>query len=198
MAKKKADGPGKASKDKRDWMDEIEVTGEKLVAEVKKLAADAKVQRIRVIEPDGRLVGALRERDVVGALNRELLRQDALMARVHHGPEHDRQRDFFELPAGYGLATVEAAPLQGGTLKDLDLPRRLGVRVLAGDQWDEQAGPHRRVPAKAALLLGSRDRLVVMGPAEHLEDLSRDELGDIDLTVEVTRELPRDEPTGST
>ena len=38
---------------KRDWKEEIEVTGEKLVAEVKRLAADAKVQRIRVIEPDG-------------------------------------------------------------------------------------------------------------------------------------------------
>lgn len=37
----------------RSWIDEIEVKGEELVARVKQLAADNKVKRIRVVEPDG-------------------------------------------------------------------------------------------------------------------------------------------------
>lgn len=38
---------------KRTWIEEIEVAGEELVARVKQLAADNKVKRIRVVEPDG-------------------------------------------------------------------------------------------------------------------------------------------------
>ena len=36
-----------------DWIEEIEVAGEKLVEEVKRLAAEGKVRRIRIYEPDG-------------------------------------------------------------------------------------------------------------------------------------------------
>ena len=38
---------------KRTWIEEIEVASEELVNRVKQLAADNKVKRIRVIEPDG-------------------------------------------------------------------------------------------------------------------------------------------------
>ena len=41
------------SNGKRTWIEEIEVASEELVARVKQLAADNKVKRIRVIEPDG-------------------------------------------------------------------------------------------------------------------------------------------------
>lgn len=37
----------------RTWMEEVEVAGDELIARVKKLAADSRVKRIRVIEPDG-------------------------------------------------------------------------------------------------------------------------------------------------
>ena len=37
----------------RDWVEEIEVSGEKVVAEVKRLASETKVRRLRVLEPDG-------------------------------------------------------------------------------------------------------------------------------------------------
>ncbi|NNF71310.1 MAG: DUF4342 domain-containing protein [Rhodobacteraceae bacterium] len=40
-------------KKERSWKEEIEVSGDKLVAEVKRLAAESQVRRIRVIEPDG-------------------------------------------------------------------------------------------------------------------------------------------------
>jgi hypothetical protein len=37
----------------RTWKEEIEVKGDELVARVKQLAADSRVTRIRVVEPDG-------------------------------------------------------------------------------------------------------------------------------------------------
>ena len=37
----------------RTWIEEIEVAGEELVSRVKQLAADNKVKRVRIIEPDG-------------------------------------------------------------------------------------------------------------------------------------------------
>lgn len=40
-------------KSSRTWIEEIEVAGEELVARVKQLAADGKVKRIRIVEPDG-------------------------------------------------------------------------------------------------------------------------------------------------
>ena len=46
----------KAQVDKRTWTEEIEVTGEELIANVKRLAAEGKVSRIRLIEPDGNIV----------------------------------------------------------------------------------------------------------------------------------------------
>ena len=37
----------------KTWIDEIEVKGDELVGRVKQLAADNRVKRIRVVEPDG-------------------------------------------------------------------------------------------------------------------------------------------------
>ena len=37
----------------RTWIEEIEVAGEELVARIKQLAADNKVKRVRIVEPDG-------------------------------------------------------------------------------------------------------------------------------------------------
>lgn len=41
------------SKKTRTWIEEIEVAGEELVSRIKQLAADNKVKRVRIIEPDG-------------------------------------------------------------------------------------------------------------------------------------------------
>jgi Domain of unknown function (DUF4342) len=46
----------KAEADKRTWTEEIEVASEELIASVKRLAAEGKVSRIRLVEPDGDIV----------------------------------------------------------------------------------------------------------------------------------------------
>lgn len=43
----------KSSKEKHSWTEEIEIASDKLVAKVKELAAESRVKRIRVLEPDG-------------------------------------------------------------------------------------------------------------------------------------------------
>ena len=48
-----AEDQNSEEKKSRTWIEEIEVKGDELVARVKQLAADNKVKRIRVIEPDG-------------------------------------------------------------------------------------------------------------------------------------------------
>ena len=44
---------GKDKGSKKTWTEEMEVTGDKLVAYVKNLAEEGQVRRIRVTEPDG-------------------------------------------------------------------------------------------------------------------------------------------------
>ncbi len=41
---------------KRSWTEEIEVAGDKLLGEVKRLAAEGQVKRIRITEPNGDLI----------------------------------------------------------------------------------------------------------------------------------------------
>lgn len=46
----------KTPEPKRTWTEEIEVAGDELVARVKHLAAEGKVSRIRLVEPDGDII----------------------------------------------------------------------------------------------------------------------------------------------
>lgn len=41
---------------KTTWTENVELVGDELIASVKKLAAEGKVRRIRIIEPDGDIV----------------------------------------------------------------------------------------------------------------------------------------------
>ena len=41
---------------KRTWTEEIEVAGDQLLASVKRWAAEGKVRRVRITEPDGDLI----------------------------------------------------------------------------------------------------------------------------------------------
>lgn len=127
---------------------------------------------VAVVGPEGHMVGIVTERDVMGALNREILRRDVGLARVASGPASDRSTDFFELPPGYAMTSLPSADVAGRTLAELDLTNRLGVVVLAVDIWDESLGRHRRVPPSADTVLGPRDGYVVMGPANLVKTLA--------------------------
>ncbi|MCB9679489.1 MAG: chloride channel protein [Alphaproteobacteria bacterium] len=132
------------------------------------------LEELPVVDEHGKLVGVLTERDVVAAYHREVLRKESLLARIESGMDAERRVDFLELPEGQRLGVMEVtAAYAGRTLRDLDLPGKFGVTVVAVDVWDPDRGRHGRIAARADLALHAQDRLVVLGPEPAVQDLCR-------------------------
>lgn len=121
-----------------------------------------------VLDDTGRLVGIATDRSVFAGLNRAILRRDT---QLESGAADDRRTDPVALPDGFEVATLDIGSAAGLCLEDLDLPRRLGVTVLAVDGWSEADQQFVRRPPSAAVRFGPRDRLVVIGPTEKLAAL---------------------------
>ena len=156
------------------------------VAEALPLFFRAEVDDLPVIDLQGRLLGVLSERDVVGALDREVLRHDALLARVQSDePDGGRHTDFFELPPGQVMRSIEVGEAMAGqTLRELLLTRRYHATVIAVSREDPVTGRNLRLPADADLVLIAGDRLVVVGPREDIDALGIDQ-DDLAETEEV-------------
>ena len=124
------------------------------------------LDELPVLNAEGELIAILKERDIFGAYHREVLRKDALMARIQTSPDdQNRWKNFLELPEGYIMDVVEVdGQLVGHTLRELRLPIRFHVTVVAVSVLDPDSGKHRRLPSEADLLLKKGDKLVVMGP----------------------------------
>jgi CIC family chloride channel protein len=148
----------------------------------------ADLDELPVIDREGRLVAVLRERDIFGAYHREVLRKDALMARIQTSPgDQNRWKNFLELPEGYIMDVVEVdGQLVGHTLRELRLPARFEVSVVAVSVLDVASGRHHRRPSEADLVLKRGDRLVVMGPVVNVLALQAAE-ADHDATESVPR-----------
>lgn len=150
---------------------DVPVLGERqTVGEALRLFFEADMDELPVVDADRRLVGVLHERDVIGALDREVLRHDALLARIQSGEPGNLRTDFFELPPGHAMRAVTVTEaLAGQDLRALGLTRRYHVTVLAVVRTED--GHERRLPADADLVLVAGDRLVVLGPVDDLDDL---------------------------
>jgi CIC family chloride channel protein len=115
-----------------------------------------------------RLVGVVTRRDILGALDREILGRGALMARVTTVGHEPHEIDYLELPERHRLATIDVTPeLVGKTLAQADLRRRHAISVLAVSRVAEDGSVRRWVPA-ADEPLRRGDRLIVMAPEESL------------------------------
>ncbi len=146
------------------------------------------LDELPVVDDNGELIAILQERDIFGAYHREVLRKDALMARIQTSPEdQNRWKNFLELPEGYIMDVVEVdGQLIGHTLRELRLPIRFRVTVVAVSILDPETGKHRRLPAEADVFLKKGDKLVVMGP---VLDVLALQAGEVDH--EVTESVPR-------
>jgi CIC family chloride channel protein len=124
------------------------------------------LDELPVLNAQGELIAIIEERDIFGAYHREVLRKDALMARIQTSPiDQNRWKNFLELPEGYIMDVVEVdGQLVGHSLRELRLPARFDVTVVAVSILDQDTGKHRRLPASADVLLKRGDKLVVMGP----------------------------------
>jgi CIC family chloride channel protein len=126
----------------------------------------ANLDELPVLNAQGELIAKLEERDIFGAYHREVLRKDTLMARIQTSPaDQNRWKNYLELPEGYIMDVVEVdGQLVGHTLRELRLPMRFRLTVVAVSVLDPDSGKHRRLPAEADLILKRGDKLVVMGP----------------------------------
>jgi len=136
-----------------------------------RLFAASHVDEIAVVDRDDprKLIGTLREWDVVEQHGREMMRRDlagglgASMTAVSQGGRID-------LGGGFALQQIPAPPSAfDRSLRDLDLRSRLGVQVLLIRAMRTSAV---RVPGADDLVIEG-DALVVAGSVESIDSLER-------------------------
>ena len=161
-------------------LQDIEQTGCRCVLPSKPLAdcmSDFQLagsDELPVVDAEGRFIGALHDRDIVGAYHREVLRKEGLLARVEGGPCSARRVDFVQLPDGEVVDSIRVdGALRGRTLADLELPARFGLTVLAVNEFDTGQRVHQRRHVSCTRPLLAGDRLIVVGLAEGVDELKR-------------------------
>jgi CIC family chloride channel protein len=106
-------------------------------------------------EVDRRFLGIVTRRGVLGAFDREVLRRNALLAKMR--TVEGTGFDYFELPAESQMAKVPVpAKMVGKSLQEF------GVSVIAIQRIDKSGREHRIAP-HAETVLERSDVLVVMG-----------------------------------
>jgi CIC family chloride channel protein len=116
-----------------------------------------------------RIVGAIHERDVLEAYNREMLSRDLAGGVTSRVGLAERGR-VVDLGGGYLLAEIEAPhAFAGRTLRELDVRARLGIQVLLL-RSSERDRESLHVPSPDDRVRAS-DRLVIAGPAASVSRL---------------------------
>jgi len=119
-----------------------------------------------------RFLGVVTRRDILGAVDREILGRSALLARVSHPAGPSDEVDYFEPPENHRLGSVEAPQdLVGKTLAESRLREDHDVLVLALARLRPDGTVHRFLP-KPSETIRRGDRLVVLAPEEALRELA--------------------------
>jgi len=131
--------------------------------------ADNELEELPVVD-DGRLVGIIKLKDVVGLYNRELLRKTDLGLHFLSKVEERQRQDFVELPTGHVVDAIPVpATFAGKSLRELDLRRTHDVMVV-GVRTSGATGTARTAPEPdAPIEKGSV--LVVVGPRDRVQAL---------------------------
>ncbi|MDX1624089.1 MAG: chloride channel protein [Gemmatimonadota bacterium] len=112
-------------------------------------------------EEERRFLGIVTRRDVLGTFDREVLRRNALLAKVK--AVEGAGFDYLELPADTRMAKVPVPPgLVGEEMREAGLRERFGLTVLAIERVDS-AGHEKRVSVEPETILQRGDVLVVLG-----------------------------------
>jgi hypothetical protein len=130
--------------------------------------------QLPVVDPTtGQMVGLVTRREILGAVDREVLQRSAHLARVERAPADPAELKYFELPEHHRLAGV-AVPesLIDKALGESRLREDFGLNVLAILRSDEHGVEHRFVPHREDKL-GRGDRLVVLASDDALARLPR-------------------------
>jgi CIC family chloride channel protein len=125
-------------------------------------------------EEDRTYLGILTRRDVLGAVDREILKRNVLFAPMRaYGSD---EVDWFELPPGGRMDAVRVPrSLVGLTIEDAALGRKFNVTIVAVKRRDSQGEEVRYLP-QADFRLQGGDSLIVLGAEAAVQKLIDDEL----------------------
>jgi CIC family chloride channel protein len=126
---------------------------------------------IAVVEngPGSRYLGVVTRRDLLGFLDREILRRNLLLSEVRWRDGLEKGIDYLELPEGYRLEAIPVPQLLVGmTMAQAQLRSRHGLNVIAVMRTEPNGTERRFQPASTYTLLAG-DRLVAVGSTEDLE-----------------------------
>jgi CIC family chloride channel protein len=129
--------------------------------------------QLPVVDDDERreFQGIVTRRDVLGAFDREILRRNALLAKVRS--VEGAGFDYLELPAETRMDKVRVpASMVGKSLRETRLREAAGINVLAIERVDASGLRHRIAPA-GDTILARGDVLVVIGGEGAVDRLRR-------------------------
>jgi len=157
-------------------LDVVSVGPDETLDVAAQLLTSLKVDELPVVDPRRKcqLMGSIREADLVAAYNREMMLRDMAGCMVTKVNALGRARSV-ALGNGYLVAELPAVrPLQGKTLRELDLRARYGVEVILLRSLRKD-GPGRvvRLPRPDDAIRGS-DVLVVAGTQEAINRLKKE------------------------
>ena len=139
---------------------------------VMQIFSSSHVDEIAVVNADDRtkLVGTVREKDVIEASNREQLRRD-LAGGMHTSISAAGSGQTVDLGDGYQLREIMAPPhVTGRSPRKLTLRERVGVQVLLVRSKKPEGGTHLRVPHGDDVLVEG-DAVIVAGTTAALDML---------------------------
>lgn len=126
-------------------------------------------EQLPVVDSDGKFLGLVTRRDLLGAIDREVLKRNVLLAKIRYRAEEGTVTDFFELPLGQRLEQVPLPEsMQGRTLAECNLREKHGLNVLAVVR-PHPDGSHERFSPHGSDILVPGDALVVIGTREAVE-----------------------------
>jgi CIC family chloride channel protein len=120
-----------------------------------------------------RFLGIVTRRDLLGAIDREVLQRSRLVARVRTFSEREGtgEVDYFELPEKHRMTEIDVPPaLAGKTIGESGIRSRYGVSVLAVKRRTREGLERRFVPGSDDRF-ESGDVLIVLGTEEAIERL---------------------------
>jgi len=138
-----------------------------------KLFSGSEIDELAVVDPEDshRLVGTIRNHDVIEAHNKETLRRDLAGGLSSSVSAVERGRTV-DLGDGYALREVLVRPsFFDRSLREISLRERTGVQVLLLRRAGTRAGDKRVMVPDGDMRLREGDTLVVAGSYEALETL---------------------------
>ncbi|MEA1923234.1 MAG: chloride channel protein [Pseudomonadota bacterium] len=141
--------------------------------QVMKLFGHTDHRELPILDPDsGELVGAIRQREVTEAYNREIVKR-SLGAEISSSVQVLDKVEEIDLLDGYVMAEVQApVTFVGQSLKSLDVRSRLGLQVMMFKRREQKEGEvqqFRQLVPGPDEIVQAGDRLVVLGRSQDVD-----------------------------